>query len=110
MTNKLSGLLGMAKRAGHAFCGFDAAAELLQSGKAALILLAADLSPKTEKEIRFLRKGKAIPLLTVPLDKERMGQALGLRKPVGIFATDDTGFAAAMQQHIGHNLEEDGSL
>ena len=48
MNDKLTGLLGLSRRAGHMTCGFDAVADLLRGGRAVLVLLASDLSPKTE--------------------------------------------------------------
>lgn len=108
--NKLTGLLGLSRRAGHAACGFDAAAELLRSGRAKLVLTACDLSEKTEKELRFAGKDKPAEIVRIPLDKDAMGAALGLHRPVGVFATDDRGFAAAMQKHIRHDLEEDETI
>ena len=105
MNDKLTGLLGLSRRAGHMTCGFDAVADLLRGGRAVLVLLASDLSPKTEKELRFIGKDKAADIVQIPLDKSAIGRALGLKKPV-----DDRGFAAAMKKHICHDLEEDEAL
>ena len=107
MNDKLTGLLGLSRRAGHMTCGFDAVADLL---RAVLVLLASDLSPKTEKELRFIGKDKAADIVQIPLDKSAIGRALGLKKPVGVAAVDDRGFAAAMKKHICHDLEEDEAL
>lgn len=110
MKDKLAGLLGLSRRAGHACCGFDAAAELIRCGRAKLVLLAADLSPKTEKELRFAGRDKAADIRRIPLEKADIGKALGLGRDVGVYATDDEGFAAAMKRHIGHDLEEDDTI
>ena len=93
MNDKLTGLLGLSRRAGHMTCGF-----------------ASDLSPKTERELRFIGKDKAADIVQIPLDKSAIGRALGLKKPVGVAAVDDRGFAAAMKKHICHDLEEDEAL
>ena len=106
MNDKLTGLLGLSRRAGHMTCGFDAVADLLRGGRAVLVLLASDLSPKTEKELRFIGKDKAADIV----HKSAIGRALGLKKPVGVSAVDDRGFAAAMKKHICHDLEEDEAL
>lgn len=110
MKHKLAGLLGLSRRAGHAFCGFDAAVALIRDGRAALVLFAQDVSPKTEKELRFAGKEKRADMVQIPLDKSEIGKALGLGKPVGVYATDDRGFAAAMKKHICHDLEEDEAI
>ncbi len=98
MEPKLTGLLGIARRAGHIHIGFDAVKALLHCGKARLVLLAADCSPKTEKELRFAGQNGHCPIRTVAADKTALAAALGLEKPVAAVATDDHGFAAAMQR------------
>lgn len=106
MNNRLIGLLGMARRAGRLTAGFDAVLELVKSGKAQVVLLAADLSPKTEKELRFAAS-TAVPLLPVELTKEEIGHAAGWNKPVGVVATEDKGFAAAMIKAADCRNKED---
>ena len=66
MNDKLTGLLGLSRRAGHMTCGFDAVADLLRGGRAVLVLLASDLSPKTEKELRFIGRTKRRTLCKSP--------------------------------------------
>ncbi len=102
MNNKLVGLLGICRRSGHLTVGFDAVKGLLIQRKATLIMTAADLSEKTEKELRFAINEQQVPLSRLPLDKASIGAALGLQKPVGVIATDDSGFAASIV-----NLKED---
>ncbi len=106
MTDKLCGLLGIAKRSGHILIGFDAVRAALLANKARLILLAADCSAKTEKELRFAAKDTTCPIHPTDLTKTQIAVALGLEKPVAIAATDDAGFAAAMLRHSHHTKEE----
>ena len=110
MNPKLIGLLGIARRAGHTACGFDAAAGLLKARRAALVLLASNLSEKTEKELRFAARDQRTPLIRISMDMASIGKALGYAKPVGVCATDDAGFAAAMNRCICHDLEEDETI
>lgn len=58
--------------------------------------MAADLSEKTAKELRYAAREKKIPLARMPLNKEETGAACGFQKPVGVLATEDRGFATAM--------------
>lgn len=102
MNNKLTGMLGICRRSGHLTVGFDAVKGLLLQHRAALIMTAADLSEKTDKELRFAMNGQDVPLCSLPLDKAALSAALGLQKPVGVIATDDRGFAASIV-----NLKED---
>ena len=74
--NKLWGLVGICRRAGHLFIGFDAVAALAADGRAKQILLASDLSEKTAKELRFVAEKHAVPLAVIPTDKEALGALL----------------------------------
>ena len=47
MYSKLLGLISICRKAGKIAIGFDPAAEALAAGKAALVLVAPDISPKT---------------------------------------------------------------
>lgn len=107
MVNKLSGRLGICRRSGHLAIGSDAVTGWMRQGKARLVLLGADLSAKTEKEIRFVAEKHPAAIRRLPLDKEAIGQALGLEKPVGVIATDDRGFAAAFEKDCPDKQEED---
>lgn len=110
MEPKLCGLLGIARRAGHLTVGFDAVRSALLTGHAQLVLLAADCSPKTEKELRFTGRESTCPLIKLPADKAALAAALGMEKPVAVVATDDRGFATAMQKHCGTDTKEDVAL
>lgn len=107
MTDKLAGLLGICRRSGHLAVGRDAVTGLMRREKARAVVLAADLSFKTEKEIRFTAEKYPARLLRTTLTKEQIGQALGLEKPVGVLATDDRGFAAAFEKDCPDRQEED---
>lgn len=100
MNNKLCGLLGIAKRSGHILIGFDAVRAALLAKKARLVLLAADCSAKTEKELRFADRDSVCPIQKVAETKDELAAALGLEKPVAVAATDDSGFAKAMLKHV----------
>ena len=106
MNNKLTGLLGIARRAGHILIGFDAVRAALLANKTRLVLLAADCSEKTEKELRFAGQDKDCPIIAVAADKAALAAALGLQKPVAVVATDDSGFAKAMLKHSTHTKED----
>ena len=105
--DKLIGLLGICRRAGHAQVGFDAAADAIRKGKAGAVLLARDVSEKTAKEIRFAAEGKRTVVAAAPLDKAEMGHALGYEKAVGVVAVDDKGLSAAIIKLIQPNKEDE---
>ena len=98
---RVAGLLGMARRAAKLTTGFDAVAALLGEGAAAAAMTAADLSEKTQKELRFAARNHPVEILRLPLTKEEIGAALGLKKPVGVLAMADKGLAAAVRRARG---------
>ena len=51
--NRALSALGLARRAGKLNWGFDTAVEAMRSGACGVVILAADLSDKTKKNVRF---------------------------------------------------------
>ncbi len=96
--DKWNGMIGLCRRAGHLIAGFDAAAEAVAAGRAALVLMADDLSEKTEKEWAFRMGGRTLPTVRVPLSKEQIGAAAGVYKPIGLAVVDDAGLADALRR------------
>lgn len=108
-SGRLSGLLGMARRGGRLTTGFDAVTALIAAGRDIMVLLAADLSEKTEKELRFAARDRAYEIIRLPLGKEEVGRSLGFDKPVGVLALEDKGFAATVRtlcRNEGDSKEE----
>ncbi len=91
MQNKLLSLLGLARRAGKLSLGHDPAVESMHTGKAFLVLTAADLSPRTQKSICFTAQDTKTTLLTMAHTMDEIGAALGKR--TGVIAVNDAGFA-----------------
>ena len=110
MNNKITGTLGICRRAGHLTMGFDAVKALIEQRRAMLVLTAADLSEKSRKEIVFVVSDTDIPVYSLSFDEASLSAALGLQKPVGIIATDDRGFAASLMKHIPAEQKEDDAL
>ena len=79
--------------------GFDAAKEAILKHKAKLIILASDLSPKTEKEIRFVADKAAIPIIKTEISLDEF--SFGLGKKVGVLAICDEGFSKKLSQLAG---------
>ncbi len=100
MPSKVLSLLGMARAAGKLTVGFDAVVALAKDGKAILVLLANDLSEKSEKELRFLTKDIPLCIRRLDADKETIGGAIGVKKPIGILAVSDNGFADAVTRSM----------
>jgi predicted RNA-binding protein YlxR (DUF448 family) len=73
LRQRLTDLLGLARRSGNAISGFEKAREWLVSGKAGLIVQAADGSP--EERARFIGS-KKIPVVTAS-SAEALGKLFG---------------------------------
>ena len=94
MNNKILSLLGFASKAGKLSFGFDKASQMLKSKKASLIVIAADVSEKSAKEIRFFAEKsntECISLKDVTISE--LSGAVG--KQCGILSVNDEGFANA---------------
>lgn len=81
----------MCRRAGRMELGFDSVKEALEKRKARLVILAADVSPKTEKEVRFYSGKTDIKVMRCSSSMEEFG--IGIGKKVGVIAVCDDGFA-----------------
>ncbi|MGN1339916.1 MAG: 50S ribosomal protein L7 [Oscillospiraceae bacterium] len=66
--------------------------------KAAGIILAADLSPKTEKEIRFQAERCGTPVVQGDFTMDEAKDAVGKR--TGIFLVLDAGLYGSITKHI----------
>lgn len=94
---KLSGLLGICRRAGRLVTGFDAVVALC-STQSALLMIASDASPRTVKELQF--RLTAYTVYRLPITKEQTAAVLGSSKPVAVLATADEGFAKAIRNYF----------
>ena len=91
-TERLTGILTMCRKAGKLLLGFDAVKDAAQQDQVQCILLAADISPKTEKEIRFYAKD--LPIRQLPMDMDAL--KCFFRKRTAVFGVCDAGFSAKL--------------
>lgn len=99
MKDKLLSLLGICRKAGKLSCGFDPAVESVKKRQAALVLTAADLSPKTKKEIEFIAAREHIEAISVPVTIDEIGSKTGKR--AGVLAITDKGLAQSVKAEAG---------
>lgn len=93
---KLLTLLGFCRKAGRLSVGTQAVTDLIKKQVFALVIISADISAKTEKELRFAAaKGKAV-VERVDFTTEQISHAIGVC--AGIVATADEGFCKALLQ------------
>ena len=89
MADKLLAFLGITKRANALVMGHDLSMDLVKSGKANLVLIAADASERLEKE--FLRVCDYCPVIRINKSMNDIG--LALPKASGVMAVKGNGFA-----------------
>ena len=94
MKEKLFNKLSVARKAGKITYGFESVKEVVLSGKASLVLLASDLSPKTAKETQFFCKDKA---MVVKTDKTMSDFSNAIGVVTGIITITDDGFTKAVK-------------
>lgn len=94
--NKIINLLTVCRRAGKLVLGFDAAKEAVLSKKAALVILAGDISAKTEKEIRYFADKSGVKVIRADITIEELSAGIG--KKAGVTAVCDSGFAARLTE------------
>ena len=91
---KLLSTLGMCKKAGKLVIGFDAVATAIQRGEASLLVLAADISPKSAKRIIRLATDHGVSHLQLDVSMIDIERLVG--KKAGILAVTDQGLAKSI--------------
>ena len=89
--NKLTGLLGIAAKAGRVASGELPATEAIRSGKARLVLIAADASDNTKKRFVSLCRSREIESVSYG-EKEELGRIIG-KAERSVLAVTDEGLA-----------------
>ncbi len=92
--------LGLTKRSGRLCCGFDSVVGKKDTLK--IVFYSYELSERTEKNLLYELSGTSAQVIKVKYDMNELGAALGT-KPVGIAATEDSGFARLLFAKL--NLE-----
>ena len=101
MKDKILNLLGFASKAGKLSFGFEATVGAIKSGKAKLVLIACDISPKSRKEtVYFADKFGVCHIELEDIDIETLSAAVG--KKCGILSVYDQGFAEGILKFLLH--------
>lgn len=97
--NNILGTLGLCRRAGKLVSGFDAVADEVKNPKSKVygVILASDISEKTEKEVRFICGKFKVPVETVNATLDEIGGVMGKR--TGVIAILDKGLFKSVTKH-----------
>lgn len=95
--------LGLARRAGKIFYGFDSVAE--NADKILAVFIASDASDKTLRNIRYIFGQYNIAAEKINYTKNELGYAIGT-KPVGIIGIADSGFTKLLKARTSTEVTE----
>ena len=104
MDKKLTGFLGLIRRAGKLVIGCDPVVQSMADGKSKLVVMASDISANTKKVILRNNEIYGVKLITLPISKEEMSIAVG--KTAAVLSVEDSGFAAGLEKKIADDKEE----
>ena len=88
---EVAGVLGLAQKAGKISSGDTGVREALSGRKAKLLIIASDVAPNTEKELKFLAEKASVPVM-ICMKRAELGQCIG-KAPRAAAAVLDAGFA-----------------
>jgi ribosomal protein L7Ae-like RNA K-turn-binding protein len=97
--DKITGLLGLARRAGGVAAGTDAVREAIREGRARLVLTASDASPVQTAKVRRTLAGHPVPHASWGTRVE-LGAAVGMPSLSAVAVTHPK-LAAEMADGLG---------
>lgn len=106
--NKLASMLSLSKKAGKLVLGFEAVRESVEKKNIGLVLVARDVSPKSQKEIALVCQKSGALIKTLPLTMDEIWFAAGKR--AGILAVADEGLAKKLSQLADDSNKEESAL
>ena len=93
---EVAGVLGLAQKAGKLSSGDLGVKDALSGGKAKLLIIAADASPNTAKELKFLAEKASVPVIFC-MQRSELGLCIG-KAPRAAVAVLDKGFAGLIMK------------
>ena len=84
-------MLALCRRAGKLVMGFDAVKESAANAEAYLLAISKEISPKTRKEMEYLKQRYQLPMLTISAALDDLWYILGKRS--GVFSVTDRSLA-----------------
>ena len=89
---RLTGMIGIARRAGRLTFGYDAVVKDIEAGKAKAVLLSNDASPRTAEKINEACERCRARLTVLPVSKAMLGRSIG-RDDVAVVSIGDKSIA-----------------
>lgn len=95
-SDKFLSFLGLCRRAGKLTIGNDLVAQTMANGESCLVLIANDISQRTEKDITQSAQQNNVSIIRLSYTKEQLSNALG--KLTAVISINDSGFAKKILQ------------
>ena len=86
--NNVAFALGLAQKAGKVASGDFAVRSALKSGKAKLLIVAADAAPNSKKDMHYLAEVAGVEVIEL-LTRDELGFAIGKAKRTALVITDN---------------------
>ena len=103
--DRMLSMLGLCRRAGKLFAGYDLCVEKIKQGQAKLALAASDISEKTYKNLCFEASRMQVPVRRMKHEREVLGKACGIK--AGLVTVTDEGFTTAIVD-LADRMDEGG--
>lgn len=95
VNNKISGLLGLATKAGKLVAGFEAVCECIEKKKAKLVIVSTEASDKTKSNIKYICEKNSVTCIEYA-EIDFLSKAIG-KKNKAIICIKDNNFATAIK-------------
>ena len=95
MNDRLLASISLCRKAGKLRMGSDVVKDEVIAKNAVLVLLAGDLAPRSERQIRFVCERERCKVVSLPFQMEQLAQVTG--RLAGILAVCDPGFAKMIE-------------
>lgn len=96
--SKVSGLLGLATKAGKTIAGFEAVCECIEKKRAKLVMISIEASEKTKKNIKYISEKNNVQCIEYG-EIDFLSQAIG-KKNKAIICIKDSNFARTIKNII----------
>ena len=107
---RLTGIIGLARRANRLTFGSDAVVSDIQKHKAMAVLLSSDASLRTAGRIKDICGQYSVKCAVLPISKAMLGRAIG-RDDVAVVSIADKSFAdRILCMCAGANEAQDGQI
>lgn len=93
---KIVNLLSICRKAGRLVIGFDAVKEAVYEGDVSCVLVTADISPKTLKEVKFFSGNSNIDVVEIDIDSYGIYGIVG--KESVVIGVADFGFSKRFKE------------